>query len=233
MTASRTMRRRRLEKALGHRFANPSLLTEALTHRGAATSTLPSNERLEFLGDRVLGLVMAEILFRTFGSADEGELSRRFTALVRRDALAEVAEGLDLAGEVHFSPSDAESGRANPGLLANACEAVIGALFVDGSFEAARAFIERAWAPLIERNEGADRDAKTRLQEWAQGRGCKLPRYEVTSREGPPHAPQFVVTVQVEGEEPAVGEGPSKRVAEQGAAAAFLARLSNAERKRS
>jgi ribonuclease-3 len=232
MTVSRDSHRR-LEKALGHRFSNPSLLTEALTHRGAATKTKPSNERLEFLGDRVLGLAIAEMLFTRFAGADEGELSRRLTALVRRDALAEIADDLDLGALIHFSPSDVESGRINAGLLANACEAVIGALFLDGAFEAARAFIVRAWAPMIEREEGAERDAKTRLQEWAQGRGKKLPRYEVTSRDGPPHAPQFAVTVHVEGEDPATGAGPSKRVAEQAAAAALLACLADVERKRS
>lgn len=224
--------RGRLEEALGHRFQNPDLLNQSLTHRSAAEDPLRSNERLEFLGDRVLGLVIAQMLMARFPDADEGEMSRRLTALVRREALAEVAERIDLASHVVFGPSDAKSGRENPGLLANACEAVIGALFVDGGLDAARSFIERAWRVLVDDGEGAERDAKTRLQEWAQGRGRSLPRYEVTDREGPAHAPQFMVTVTVDGEAPATGEGASKRAAEQAAAAALLERLDGKAERR-
>ncbi|MGZ5851973.1 MAG: ribonuclease III [Hyphomicrobium sp.] len=217
--------RARLEAALDHRFRNPDLLSEALTHRSAAGASTPSNERLEFLGDRVLGLVIAQMLMTRFPMAEEGEMSRRLTALVRREALAEVAERVDLAAHVVFGAGDAKAGRENTGLLANACEAVIGALFLDGGLEAARCFIERAWGAMVDYGEGAERDAKTRLQEWAQARGRSLPRYEVTDREGPAHAPQFVVTVYVDGESEATGEGASKRVAEQAAAAALLNRL--------
>ena len=227
MKASRTMRQRRLEKALGHRFANPALLTEALTPRGAATTAQPSNERLEFLGDRVLGLVMAEILFRKFSPADEGELSRRFTALVRRDALAEVAEGLGLAGEVHFSPSDAESGKTNPGLLANACEAVIAALYLDGGLDVARSFVETRWEMRLSKLGEPPRDPKTSLQEWVQARGLPLPDYATVATEGPAHKRRFTVTVKVEGLEKATATatGSSKRGAEIAAAAAALSAL--------
>ena len=217
--------RERLETALGHRFQNPDLLNEALTHRSAAVGALRSNERLEFLGDRVLALVIAQMLMARFPDAEEGEMSRRLTALVRREALAEVAERIDLASDVIFGPSDAKAGRENTGLLANACEAVIGALFLDGGLDAARSFIAGAWGAMVDAGEGAERDAKTRLQEWAQGRGRPLPRYEVTGREGPAHAPQFVVTVTVDGEPAATGGGASKRAAEQAAAAALLDRL--------
>jgi ribonuclease-3 len=216
---------RRLEGALGHHFDEPDLLTEALTHRSATRPPARSYERLEFLGDRVLGLVVAEMLFARFGDADEGELSRRHTALVRRDALADVAEDLDFGPFVVFAASDAEAGRTNRGILADVCEALIGALFLDGGFEPARRFIERAWEPMVDRDEGAQRDAKTRLQEWAQARGRGLPQYEVASREGPDHAPRFFVTVRLNGEDEASGEGTSKRGAEQEAAAAFLQRL--------
>jgi ribonuclease-3 len=216
---------RRIEGALGHHFADPDLLTEALTHRSAARPPARSYERLEFLGDRVLGVVVAEMLFALFADADEGELSRRHTALVRRDALADVAEDLDFAPFIVFAPSDAEAGRTNRGILADVCEALIGALFLDGGLDPARRFIERAWQPMVDRDEGAQRDAKTRLQEWAQARGRGLPQYEVSNREGPDHAPRFLVTVRLNGEGEASGEGPSKRGAEQEAAAALLKQL--------
>ena len=223
MTPARQARRA-LEAALGRSFENPDLLTEALTHRSAAGEATPSNERLEFLGDRVLGLVIAQLLMARFPAAEEGEMSRRLTALVRREALAEIAERIDLAAHVVFGPSDARAGRENAGLLANACEAVIGALFLDGGLAAARSFIDSAWGAMIDDGEGAARDAKTRLQEWAQARGRSLPHYEVTDREGPAHAPQFAVKVHVDGEAPEAGEGASKRAAEQAAAAAMLTR---------
>jgi ribonuclease-3 len=214
---------RRLESALGHRFDNPDLLTEALTHRSAAQPR--SYERLEFLGDRVLGVVIAEMLLARFVAADEGELSRRLTALVRRDTLADVAEDIEVAPHIVFAPADADAGRANRSILADVAEALIGALFLDGGIDPARRFIQRAWAPMVERDEGAERDAKTRLQEWAQARGRGLPQYEVAGREGPDHAPRFVVNVRLNGEGEASGEGASKRGAEQEAAAALLRRL--------
>ena len=215
----------RLETTLGYRFSNTDLLTQALTHRGAANDAAPSNERLEFLGDRVLGLVIAGWLVKRFPEAEEGELSRRLTALVRRDALAMVAGQIGLAEHLYLAPSDAKAGRENPGLLADACEAVIGAMFLDGGLEVARSFIEAAWAPVLDDSEGAVRDAKTRLQEWAQARGRPIPFYEIAEREGPAHAPKFVVVVKVEGESEARGEGTSKRAAEQVAALALLESL--------
>jgi ribonuclease-3 len=224
MTKARDARGR-LESTLGHDFKNPDLLTEALTHRSAAGDLTPSNERLEFLGDRVLGLVVAEMLIARFPTAEEGELSRRHTALVRREALAEVAERIGLEAHVIFGPADAKAGRENASLLADACEAVIGALFLDGGLDVARSFIEDAWKAMIADGDAGRRDAKTRLQEWAQARGRPLPDYEVSDREGPAHAPRFVVTVHIDGEAPASGEGGSKRAAEQAAAAALLAKL--------
>lgn len=224
--------RRRLEALLGHSFAKSDLLTEALTHRSASSVDSPSNERLEFLGDRILGLVIAELLIKRFPEADEGELSRRLTSLVRRDALAKVAKSVGLGAHMRFGASDAKAGRANATLLADACEATIGALFLDGGMDAAQSFITTAWEPMIEDGTGAARDAKTRLQEWAQGRGKPLPHYEISSRKGPPHAPQFVVTVAVDGEGEASGEGSSKRVAEQAAAAALLDHLNVVPEKR-
>jgi ribonuclease-3 len=165
------------------------------------------------------------MLLEHFAEAEEGELSRRHTALVRRESLADVAEDIDLGPDIAFAAADAETGRANRGLLADVCEALIGAVFLDGGLDPARRFIERAWGPMVDRDEGAERDAKTRLQEWAQARGRGLPQYEVASREGPDHAPRFIVTVRLNGEGEASGEGSSKRSAEQEAAAALLRRL--------
>lgn len=217
--------RERVQTALGYRFSDDRILTEALTHRSATRPPERSYERLEFLGDRVLGVVVAQMLLERFPDADEGELSRRHTALVRRDTLAEVAEDIDLGPCILFGAAEAESGRTNPSLLADVCEAVIAAVFLDGGLDPARRFIERAWAPMVDRDATAERDAKTRLQEWAQARALGLPQYEVAGREGPDHAPRFLVTVKLNGEGEAAGEGNSKRIAEQEAAAAMLRRL--------
>ncbi|MGH6953023.1 MAG: ribonuclease III [Alphaproteobacteria bacterium] len=213
-----------LERALGHRFARPELLDEALTHRSAAAQgRAPFGfDRLEFLGDRVLSLVVADLLLLRFPGEDEGALSRRHAALVCEAALARVARSLDLGALVR-GPRAEE--RAAPGLLADACEAVIGALYADGGLEAAERFIAAAWAPLVAESETPPRDAKTTLQEWAQGRGLALPSYRVVEVLGPEHAPRFTVEVAVEGGPPARARGPSKRAAEQAAAAALIHRL--------
>lgn len=214
---------------LGHRFADRSLIERALTHPSALAqgrSGPGSYERLEFLGDRVLGLVVADLLLKRFPGEAEGALARRHAALVRREALAEVGAALKLGLELKLSrPEEEGGGRSNPALLADACEAVIGALYVDGGLEAARALIERFWAELIEADLTPPQDAKTALQEWAQGRGLPLPGYREVGRSGPDHELRFTVEVSVEGHQPATGEGRSKRLAEQAAAERLLARL--------
>ncbi len=219
----------RLEKVLGHGFAQPRLLAQALRHssttRGPEERTL-SNQRMEFLGDRVLGMVAAQFLYERFPGEEEGYLARRHAALVRREALARVAEGIGLARHLVISKSEEEAGgRANPGLLADAMEAVIAALYLDGGMEAAAAFIRRHWTELMEEDTLPPQDAKTALQEWAQGRGLDLPLYREIGRQGPPHAPTFVIEVAVEGAEPIEARGSSKRAAEQEAARAMLDRL--------
>ncbi|HMK67411.1 MAG TPA: ribonuclease III [Stellaceae bacterium] len=223
-------------EVLGHRFTAPELLLEALTHpsmTGRHGQTRRSYERLEFLGDRVLGLIVAEMLWRRFPSEAEGELTRRHAGLVRREALVEVARGIGLAGFVRVSAGEGQAGaRENGSVLADALEAVIAALYLDGGLEAARGFVGRNWAPLLEASATPPRDPKTELQEWAQGRGRGLPVYETVAADGPAHRRTFTVTARVEGAEPATASGASKRAAEAAAAAALLQQLGS-ERQRS
>ena len=221
-----------LADALGHDFHHAELLAEALTHpsmrsrRGAAKR---GYERLEFLGDRVLGLIIAEILWRRFPEEAEGALTRRHTSLVRRETLAGVAKELELGSYIILSPGEEASGaRANPSVLADVCEAVIAALYLDGGLPAARRFVERWWEQRLAKLGGPPRDPKTTLQEWAQARGHALPAYRTVATEGPAHRRTFTVTVTVEGLPPATATGSSKRAAETAAAAAALASLGSA-----
>ncbi|MDR3515661.1 MAG: ribonuclease III [Azospirillaceae bacterium] len=222
-----------LATALDYRFGNPALLADALTHPsllglGRGSERLAAHrayERLEFLGDRVLGLVVAEWLYDRFPTENEGQLAKRHAALVQGDALCRVAEELDLGRYIRMSTGERDSGgRSKRTLLADCCEAVIGALYLDGGLEPARGFIRARWAGVIERST-APQDVKTMLQEWVQGQGRKLPRYEVIDRSGPAHAPEFQVRLVVEGEEPEIARGSSKREAEKAAAQAMLDRL--------
>jgi len=218
-----------LAARLGHSFDCPALLERAVTHPSAAPRRGAGShgyERLEFLGDRVLGLVVADLLLAHFPEESEGALGRRLAELVRRETLAEVAERLDLAPYVRLAKGEEAAGeRDNPAILADVCEAVLGALYLDGGLAAARAAIEPHWAPLIETASQPPQDAKTALQEWAQGRGLRLPEYREVARVGPAHEPIFTVEVCVAGETPERGEGRSKRLAEQAAAGRLLARL--------
>ncbi|MEQ8967109.1 MAG: ribonuclease III [Azospirillaceae bacterium] len=219
-----------LAAAIGHRFADPQRLREALTHpsinpehRGEASF---GYERLEFLGDRVLGLVIAEWLLERFPDEHEGELARRHVSLVRRETLAEVATEMDLGRHLFLSSGEEGSGgRANEAILADACEALIGAVYLDAGLEAVRRFIRTAWAGAVERDIRPPQDAKTKLQEWAQARGLPLPRYETIGRTGPDHQPEFQVRLTLAGHDPETASGASKREAAKRAATALLARL--------
>jgi ribonuclease-3 len=215
-----------LEDILGHRFADQALLTQALTHRGARAVDRPigTNERLEFLGDRVLGLVIAEALLAAFPDENEGALAARLAALVSAPALARVADGFGLAQFIKVAPGQRADDRTTA-VLADACEAVIGALYLDGGLGIAARFINDHWAALIREDVRPPKDAKTTLQEWAQGRGLPLPVYRTITESGPAHAPHFVMEVAIEGFPAAQGEGRTKRGATQAAAAALLARL--------
>lgn len=218
-----------LEEALGHHFAEIDFLIEALTHPSAVRRRRISRrgyERLEFLGDRVLGLIVAELLWRRFPMEAEGELTRRQTHLVRRDALAEVARAVGLGGQLIVSAGEDAAGvRANASVLADVCEAVIAALYLDGGLSAARRFIEKRWEPRLSKLVEPPRDPKTALQEWVQARGLPLPSYRTVATEGPPHRRRFTVTVSIEGFSPATASGSSKRAAETAAAAAAMAAL--------
>jgi ribonuclease-3 len=213
-----------LEARLGHAFHDKSLLGQALRHASAGTA---SNERLEFLGDRVLGLVVAEKLYALFPGDPEGLLAVKLNALVRKEACAHAAEAAGLSADLILAQSEARSGgRQKAVILAGACEAVIAALYLDGGMEPARRFIERYWADMFGALDRNMRDAKTTLQEWAQSAPLKtMPLYRLLRREGPDHAPKFVVEVSAGDQDPATGEGRSKREAEQAAARALLTRL--------
>jgi ribonuclease-3 len=208
---------------LGHIFANRDLLKRALTHSSANAKV--SNERLEFVGDRVLGLIVAEDLHRLYPDDQEGALALKYNALVRQEACARAAQDADLGPHLILAASESQSGGRRKGaILAGACEAVIAALYEDGGMDAARRFVECYWAAQYADLNSDMRDAKTALQEWAQARKSS-PVYELTGRDGPDHAPRFVVQVSLKGQEPETGEGGSKREAEQDAAKKMLAKV--------
>jgi ribonuclease III len=211
---------------IGHDFARPELLIRALTHGSLSSETRPDNQRLEFLGDRVLGLVMAEAILAADREATEGQLAPRFNALVRKETCADVAREADLGAVLKLGRSEMMSGgRRKQALLGDAMEAVIAAVYLDGGFEAAREVILRLWGKRIETVEADARDPKTSLQEWAQARGLQPPRYAEIGREGPDHAPEFTIEARLESGEAASARATSKRAAEQAAAKALLDRL--------
>jgi ribonuclease-3 len=215
-----------LESQLGHRFADPALLKLALTH---ASRGAESNERLEFLGDRVLGLIVAERLYADHPNLDEGGMAVRLNALVRREACAKVAEAAGLAPHLIMATSESSSGgRQKAAILAGACEAVIAALYLDGGMEASKRFVLRYWDEAFSSFAPELRDAKTALQEWTQSGALKekvQPQYAVTERSGPDHAPHFTIEVRIKGCDTVTGTGPTKRDAEQDAARRMLIQL--------
>lgn len=217
-----------IEDILGYRFRNRKLLDEALTHPGCAetrSDVAYNYQRLEFLGDAVLGLVVAEIVYKLYPRDNEGSLAKRHAALVRGESLAAITQELGLSAFMKVPGSD-ESARANPSNLEDICEALIGAIYLDGGLEPAQAFIHKHWGELARGVHAAPKDAKTALQEWAQGLGLPLPVYTVLSTTGPAHAPQFMVEAAVNAEGgKATASAASKRQAEQLAAAELLSRL--------
>jgi ribonuclease III len=215
-----------LEARLGYTFTDRGLLTEALTHASArATHGGRDNERLEFLGDRVLGLSIAALLYVQFPEAREVEFARHYNALVCKSCCAVVASALELGQQLIMAPSEARTGgRKKDVILADACEALLGAIHVDGGFAAAEAVVRRLWGPLVVTEATPAPDAKTALQEYAQSQKRGLPEYRETGRSGADHAPSFTVQVTVTGLKPAVGEGPSLKKAQQAAAEALLVR---------
>jgi ribonuclease-3 len=213
-------------RRIGHEFAQPALLVRAVTHASLSSPTRPDNERLEFLGDRILGLVMAEALLNADPNASEGQLAPRFNAMVRKETNADVAREIGLGEVLKLGRSEMMSGgRRRDALLGDAMEAVIAAVYMDAGFDAARALVLRLWGARIGAVAQDARDAKSSLQEWAQGRGMATPIYTELGRSGPDHQPIFTVEVRLENGEAESAEAGSKRIAEQMAAKALLARV--------
>ncbi len=214
-----------LEQRIGAKFSDVSLLRQALTHVSACARRGDSYQRLEFLGDRVLGLAVAELLFETFPDAAEGELSRRLAELVRRETCAEVAAEWGVAPFIILGGGEAQSGGAQKAaILGDICEAILGAVFLDAGFAATQRLVRESFAARLDQAGASQRDPKSALQEWAQGRGLATPVYRLDGQTGPDHAPRFLISAIVDGFATAQGEGSSKRHAEQAAAEAFLAR---------
>ncbi|MCV2875782.1 ribonuclease III [Rhodobacteraceae bacterium XHP0102] len=211
---------------LGYRFTQPELILRALTHASLSSPTRADNQRLEFLGDRVLGLVIAELLLEMDQHAPEGQLAPRFNALVRKETCADVARDIDLGAVLKLGKSEMMTGgRRKDALLGDAMEAVIAAVYLDGGYDAVRAIIRHHWAGKVDTVAEDARDAKTALQEWAQAQGQGLPRYVELRREGPDHAPVFTVEVSLASGARAEASAKAKRHAEQEAAKKLLAVL--------
>jgi ribonuclease-3 len=219
-----------IEGRIGHKFAKRALLATAFTHVSALNPAkrhrADSYQRMEFLGDHVLGLVVSDMLYQAFPRADEGELSKRLADLVRKETCADVARSLGLAEDIKLGAVGNPSAvaRLRESVLGDICEAVIGAIYVDGGYPAASAFVQKHWTERMHKHRRPMRDAKTALQEWAQSKGLPTPVYREVERTGPHHDPQFRVAVSLPGLDPAEGLGGSKRAAEKSAALAMLAR---------
>lgn len=225
-----------LEERIGHRFGDRSLIERALTHVSAVATKgarVDSYQRLEFLGDRVLGLAISDMLYAAFPKAAEGELSQRLAELVRKETCADVASEWGVGEHLRLGGGEAQTGGAKKvAILGDVCESVIGAVYLDAGFHAARDLVQRTWSERMMKPRRPLRDPKTALQEWAQARGLDTPVYREAGRSGPAHAPKFVIEVEVAGFAPTQAEGASKRLAEQAAARAFMARegVDNRER---
>ncbi len=212
---------------LTYTFKNPALLAAALTHPSRKKNTGASAyERLEFVGDRILSLIIAKLLWEHFPDEPEGALAKRHTALVREETLAEVARGWNISDALDVAKSERADGAVvNPATLADAAEAILGAIFLDGGYDAAAAIIVEFWQPLIGQNIAPPDDPKSVLQELLQGRGQPLPAYTIKNRSGPDHAPQFIIEIRLASGETVTGSGASRRVAEKAAAQAMLEKL--------
>ncbi|KPN63989.1 RNAse III [Aliiroseovarius crassostreae] len=221
---------RAFEGRIGHEFKDPELLIRALTHGSISSRTRPDNQRLEFLGDRVLGLVLAERLLKDDPEAAEGVLAPRYNALVRKECCADVAREVGLGDVLKLGRSEQKTGgRRKQALLGDAMEAVIAAVYRDAGFEVARDMVLRLWGERIGKVEADARDAKTSLQEWAQARKLAPPKYVEIAREGPDHAPEFTIEAQLENGKTAQARANSKRMAEQAAAKALLTALESSK----
>lgn len=213
-----------IAKRIGYEFKNRALLRHALTHSSTKRKR-DDYERLEFLGDRVLGLVIAEQLFRSRPDDREGHMSARHSGLVRGDACAEVGRSLSIADFVVMGQNEMHKKmNLNTTVIGDVIEALIGGIYLDGGLEAVKSFVLRNWKPLLAAAATQEKDSKTFLQEWALARSLPIPVYTITKREGPEHAPVFEVAVEIKDREPMQGTGKSKRLAEMDAATNFLKR---------
>jgi ribonuclease-3 len=213
-----------IDEIAGYKFTKPSLLDEALTH--PSLSGTYNYQRLEFLGDRVLGLSVSTWLLQAYPSEAEGKLNRRFTALVRKETLAEISRKLGFVEHIKLTPgADTEGTREKEAVQADVCEAVIGAMYLDGDFKTVDAFIRKHWTAVEAEANDAAKDNKTLLQEWCQARAMPLPKYQIVERSGPDHSPVFTIEVSVDGKGTARAEGSAKRLAEQAAAQELFANL--------
>lgn len=213
-----------VEAALGYAFKNKSLLADALTH--SSTGGEKDYERLEFLGDRVLGLIIAETLFEKFPAEKEGDLAKRLAALVQGELLAEIAMEMNLGAALDLSSAERYAGgEKNENILADSLEALIGAVYLDGGLEPCRLLIQKLWQDKFAKMKAPPQHPKTALQEWAQERGLPLPLYKIASTSGPDHAPIFSVSLSVRGYDDVIAEGRSRQVAEKEAARIFMERL--------
>lgn len=221
---------RAFQHRLGHAFARPDLLVQAVTHPSVTGETRADNQRLEFLGDRVLNLVIAEALFEAFPEADEGTLAPRYNALVRKETCAEIAREIGLGEVLRLGRGEMlTGGRRRDTGLGDAMEAVIAAVYLDAGLAPAAKLVRRLWGARIETVEGEARDPKSALQEWTQARGLGLPAYDLVSRKGPDHALVFTVEARLENGAAARATGSAKRTAEREAARALLERLEQAD----
>lgn len=216
-----------LSSMLGHNFSDPDLLSCALTHRSAQTGAAKDTyERLEFLGDRILGLVIAEQLYHRFPDENEGDLAKRHSAVVQEAVLAQIARALNIGPYIQMSVAEnGAGGRNNDHILCDVIEAIIGALYLDAGLSVARTFIERHWASFIEKAPEPPQDPKTKLQEWLQGHNLPLPVYEIARQSGPDHDPLFTIRLDIDSVGCVEAEGKSKRKAEKQAAQNMLAHI--------
>lgn len=213
-----------LEQKISHSFKDKSLIKTALTHSSKAAEN--NYERLEFLGDRVLGLVVAQILFERFSDETEGGLAKRLAVLVQGETLAEIANSFDLGSYIIFSDAERDAGGAlNENILSDVFEAMIGALYLDAGFEKCRHLIEKFWGERFEQMRTPPQHPKTGVQEWAQGNGLPLPVYKIVGQQGPDHAPVFEIKLSVKGYPDAIAKGRSRQVAESEAARLFLEQI--------
>ena len=217
-----------IEEKIGHRFSDKGLLDVALTHASMAGERhgALNNERLEFLGDRVLGLAIAGVLYETYPQESEGALAKRLTALVQQAALVHVAQTMDLGSHLHLAAGErGRDGQVGDAILADALEALIGAVFIDAGYAAAEKVVARLWRSQLASQPAPPEDSKTALQEWVQARGLPLPVYHAVSQSGPAHAPVFTIELSVKGQASVQATAASKRLAEKEAARLMLENL--------